>query len=109
MGEADLVVSGWDATTALAEEIEDLPGVEAVYTQIVTFEDINFNGRHEYTLINTPAPTEKLEVITIGEGEMPAHLNEIALSQGSMEIGRASCREREQGRGFAGPLNEMYE
>src|SRR5690625_3748403 len=85
MGEADLVVSGWDATTALAEEIEDLPGVEAVYTQIVTFEDINFNGRHEYTLINTPAPTEKLEVITIGEGEMPAHLNEIALSEGSME------------------------
>src|SRR5690625_1621334 len=85
IGGADLVVSGWDADVELAEKIEKIDGIEAVYAQVATFEEINFKGRSEYTIVNTPAPNEQLEVITIGSGEMPTGENEIALSPGTME------------------------
>src|SRR5690625_2785392 len=78
IGGADLVVSGWDADVELAEKIEKIDGIEAVYAQVATFEEINFKGRSEYTIVNTPAPNEQLEVITIGSGETPTGQHESA-------------------------------
>lgn len=85
IGDADLVVSGWDSTPALAKKIEKVDGVESVFAQVQSFEEVNFQGRHEYTLINTPAPNSDLSVIGVEEGNMPENLDEIALPQGTMD------------------------
>src|SRR5690625_3751293 len=94
LGDADIVVQGRDTTSEMTDEIADLPGVDAAFGRVSAFEEIGFEGRTEYTLVQTPAPSAKLEVLTIETGEKPAALDEIALPIDTMnrlqiEIGRA--------------------
>src|SRR5690625_5715510 len=50
-----------------------------------SFEDINVNGRSEFTINNVPAPVDELEVIKIAEGNAPSGTDEIALASGTAE------------------------
>lgn len=85
LGDADVVVTGWNANQQLLEDIDALPGVDAAFGQVNSFEDLNFQGRHEFTMVNSPAPDDRLAVLTISEGTPPNTKDEIALSPGSME------------------------
>src|SRR5690625_2358965 len=91
LGDADVVITGWqDTNEELLNNVEELPGVEAAFGQMSSFEDINFKGRSEFTIINVPAPVDELEVIKIAEGTAPSGTDEIALASGTAERLRIS-------------------
>src|SRR5690625_3337886 len=86
LGDADVVIAGWDETNEeFRNNVEELPGVEAAFGHMSSFEDINFKGRSEFTIINVPAPVDELEVIKIAEGDAPNGTDEIALASGTAE------------------------
>src|SRR5690625_648581 len=86
LGDADVVITGWqDTNEEFLNNVEELPGVEAAFGQMSSFEDINFKGRSEFTIINVPAPVDELEVIKIAEGNAPSGTDEIALASGTAE------------------------
>src|SRR5690625_3228027 len=84
LGDADIVVQGHATTSEMASEIADIPGVDTAFGRVSAFEEVGFEGRTEYTLVQTPAPSAKLEVLTIEAGEKPAALDEIALPVDTM-------------------------
>lgn len=86
LGDADVVITGWqDTNEEFLNNVDELPGVEAAFGQMSSFEDINFKGRSEFTIINVPAPVDELEVIKIAEGTAPSGTDEIALASGTAE------------------------
>lgn len=79
LGDADVVLEGWDVTRDLVEPINDLPGVDAAFGQLSIFQEINFEGRNEYLMINSVANDKRLAVLSLENGAEPRSADEIAL------------------------------